>query len=367
MTACIIPQIPNGYIVNIEDNVPQTGDNHCWNSTTHGLGLCWSCRINDQETTDNELTISPKNRDGTDVNVEIVRFSGGDVTKMLKIININSNKQILQVELEATKTRVLNAQFFGNSTQNLKYFLSHQNYNLSVEASAFQNFAELEFLNLDNNEISSIPPNTFRGLNKLVWLKLSDNKLTAINENWFEDLTNLEELALSQNQLEDIPDSTFENLYKLKKLSLDRNKIETITRRCFQYNQQLEEIRLDNNQIKVIQSGSFAHLYKLSLLTLSGNKCANKDYENKNPEEISAGLSGCQPTICLIPFIPNGYIVNIEDNVKQTVGDSAGEYNPVKVVCLPSFSLFHESANQTENECQNEVWKEEIWAECHRK
>ena len=82
---------------------------------------------------------------------------------------------------------------------------------------------------------------------------------------------------------------------------------------------------------------------------------------------LSAALSGRDvPTICLIPLIPNGYIVSAEDNALQTIGDSSEEYNPVKVVCNQSYSLFHERANQTENQCQNEVWINEKWAECHR-
>ena len=230
------------------------GDGYrCWNSPTRSYVNCWGCRIDKKQTTDNEILIAPKHSNGTDVDIESVEFIGVDVTKMPKLINKNTNKQILQVRLEETKTRVLNAQFFGNATQYLVYFMS-MNDNLSVEASAFQNFTELEALSLYYNGISSIAPDAFRGLHKLVRLGLDGNKLTAINENWFGDLANLERLYLRNNQITEVPDTAFENLANIKELHLEGNKIEIVTRRMFQHNQQLEEIFLRNNQIIVIQS-----------------------------------------------------------------------------------------------------------------
>ena len=343
------------------------GNYRCWNSATHDYVSCLGCTIIGHQTTINELSIAPKHRNGSAADVELVKFFGGVVTKMPKVINKGNNKQILRVELQGTKTRVLNAQFFGNSAQNLIHFESFKNDNLSVAASAFQNFAALEVLNLYDNGNSFIAPEAFRGLNKLVRLNLEKNKLTAINENWFDDLGNLEVLYLSGNQLTEIADTAFQNLHKLKELYLYENKIEIVTRKMFQHNQQLEQIHLWSNQIKVIQSESFAHLLKLSRLDLKGNECIDRNFRNSNPEEISAALTACRPTICVIPLIPNGYIVSIEDNSPQTVGNSAGEYNPVKVVCNKSYSLFHDKETQTENSCLEDNWTNEKWPECHRK
>ena len=340
----------------------------CWDSEFHSIFLCWGCTIKNQHITENEVTIAPTHWFGIlAANVHYVIFQGGNVTKLPNVIRKDSSKQVLRVQLNQTNTRLINAQFFGNGAQNLIVFYSSGNDNLSVEASAFQNCTELEILYLYDNGISSIPPDAFRGLNKLVKLYLNDNQLTDINENLFVDLANLEHLDLSKNQLVEIPDAAFDQMRKLRWLNLNRNKIEIVRRRMFHNNQQLQRIHLFKNQIKMVQSGSFANLDKLSWLDLSGNKCIDRLLYGKNPEEFSAALNACLPKFCLIPLIPNGYIVNIDHNATQIVGDSSEEYNPVKVVCLPSFSLFHERANHTENECQNEVWKDEQWAECHRK
>ena len=339
----------------------------CWNSQTHTLVDCWRCTIKNQQILDNEVEIASNHANGTAADVKIVIFNGGDVTKLPKITHEWSNKQILNVQLWKTNTRALNAQFFGIAAQNIKAFYSWWNDVLSVAADAFRNCTALEVLDLGRNRISSIPPDTFRGLRQLVWLNLNWNQLTAINENWFDDLGNLEILNLGTNQLPEIPDAAFDKLRKLKVLSLEDNKIEILSRRMFHNNQQLQIIFLYENQIKVIESGSFSQLPMLSLLKLKQNKCIDSEFIYKKSEEFIEALTACQPSICLIPQIPNGFIVSTIDNVRQIVGDSFEEYNPVKVVCLPSFSLFHERANQTANECQEEVWINEKWPECHRK
>ena len=267
----------------------------CWNSQTHDVNKCLTCTIDNQKITDNEVSIAPKRSDGSAYDVELVLFIGGHVTQLPKVINEESSQQYLQVGLEGTKTRVLNAQFFGNASQHLISFQSKRNNELSVAADVFQNCKILKLLGLGNNKISSIPAETFHGLNKLVYLDLRDNELTAINENLFDDLVNLEVLHLSENQLIEVADTAFENLHNLKELHLHSNKIEIVREKMFQNNQQLRIIDLEYNQIKVIESGAFSQLLKLSWLGLFQNNCANDNFINKSPAELSAALAVCHP------------------------------------------------------------------------
>ena len=344
--------------------------NYCWNSQTYLFVDCWRCTIKNQRITQNEvITISPKLANGTIVDVGFVKFDGGDVAKMIKVINKSKSKQILQVILKGTNTRVLNSAFFGNTAQSLKLFWSNGNNDLSVEAYAFQNCATLEVLDLDYNGITSIPPNTFFGLDKLIRLDLRSNQLSEINENSFSGLHNLELLILNQNQLEEISGASFDQLHKLKELHLHENKIEIITKRMFQNNQQLQIVDLNKNQIKIIQSGAFANLKKLTELYLNRNKCINNYFEKKSSEEISAALTACLPidsTACLIPVILNGYIVNTEDNAIQTVGDSIEDFESMQVICHPTYQMFQTKAKPTAVGCFDQKWQDQ-WPQCHSK
>ena len=349
----------------------QCGDvvhgNYCWNSQTLVVYQCWSCAIRNQQITSNEvtMTISLKHANGSDVDIEFVAFIAGDVTKMPKVIQRN-NSEVLRVLLLETNTRVLNSQFFGNVTQNIQYFRCYQNFNLSVEASAFRNCAVLEVLHLSNNKISSISPDGFLGLQNLIRLDLNNNELTVINENWFVELDNLEKLDLGSNQLKEIPDAAFNKLYKLKKLYLHNNQIEIVRRRMFQDNQQLQRIYLHDNQIKVIQSGTFGHLSKLSVLDLRGIFCINTYFNNETSERISAALTTCLPTICVIPVIQNGFIINTKNNATETPGESLDTFASATVVCNENFTLFYKKETQTANVCLKNDWSQQ-WPQCHRK
>ena len=312
------------------------------------------------------MTISPKHANGSDIDIEFVAFIAGDVSKMPIVIK-KKNSEVLRVLLLETNTRVLNSQFFGNATQNIQYFRCYQNYNLSVEALAFQNCAVLEVLHLSNNKISSISPDGFLGLHNLIRLDLNNNKLTEMNVNWFAELRNLEKLDLGSNQLEEIPNAAFDKLHKLKKLYLHNNQIEIVRRRMFQDNQQLQRIYLHYNQIKVIQSGTFGHLSKLSVLDLRGIFCINTYFNNESSERISAALITCLPTICVIPIIRNGHIVNTYDNATETPGDNLDTFASARVVCNENFTLFYKKETQTDNICLKEDWMSQQWPQCHRK
>ena len=277
----------------------------CWNSHYDRYFDCWHCVLRYRQIfeSDKELAIHAQLENGTVVDAGLVFFYGGHVSRMPKLIHKTTNQQIMRAHLYQTSTRVLNAQFFGNACANLIFFRSDGNYNVSVEADAFQNCAKLEALELYNSKISSIPADTFLGLYKLIQLDLSINQLTQLNENWFKHLHNLEALYLGHNQLEAIPETSFDKLRKLENLHLYGNKIKVVTKRMFQNNEQLQVIILESNQIKVIESATFKHLNQLIILDLRENKCINKYFSEKQADEIAAALNVCNKATSVVPVL----------------------------------------------------------------
>ena len=347
----------------------------CWNSESHlDDKHCWNCVIKSKNisTNDDSITIVGTLANGSHVNVECVEFVGGIITKIPVMLQKATNRQITQVELAPDKVTVLNAKFFGHCVS-LKYFACFKNENLeaeehiklSVEGSAFKNCTNLEYLLFYQNYLGTIPFDAFFGLNQLIGLDLWDEKLIVWHSEWFQDLVNLEILNLSMNQLKQIPDEALDKLINLKKLSLYFNKIEKITRNMFQHNNQLELLDLRQNQIKFIQIGSFQHLSKLTWLKLGYNSCTNRSFLHRTPAEIATALILCYPTICLIPAIPNGFVISTADNSTQMIGDSMKNLDSVKVVCNPTYQMFHNKANQTANRCVDQEWKEQQWPQCH--
>ena len=343
---------------------------YCWNLETHRFKPCWRCLIKNQQISepDQVIFIAPTHENGTVVDVEMVKFEGGDVKHMPKVMHNTNNKQIVQMQLIETNAPVLNAQFFGNAGPNVTYFFSGGNHNLSMEAFAFQSFTNLEYLGLNHNGISAIPTEAFRKLHKLILLNLDRNLLSLVQKDWFYDLGNLEILHLYGNQLEEIPENSFQDLTNLKELHLDENNMEIITMKMFKYNKQLQLIDLSSNQIRQIQSGAFAHLSQLARLKINENDCIDNDFENQTAEEVAEGLTECYPTkesTCVVPQILNGYIISIDDNTPQIPGALFAASGLVKVVCNSTFTQIHDKANQTTNRCLEEDWEDLQWPTCH--
>ena len=340
----------------------------CWNEQTHQRDKdCWRCEINNQSVSaaGEVLTISGNDDNGSQVNVEVVYFIDGNITKMPKLIDKHTNQRIVEVVLFKTNTKVLNEQFFGDACEELTSFLSYCNDGLSVSSSPFKECTSLKHLGLISSNISSISPDAFIGLHQLIVLNLLANHLDEIQPGWFNDLINLEILYLNGNQTHEVPHESFSNLTKLKLLDLSGNIIEVIRRKMLENNEQLTSLNLLDNQIKSIQVGTFTHLTKLTRLDLEYNNCTHLDFINETTDAIDKALTECLPTTCLIPTITNGHIISLEDNSMQTPGDNVDDFEFVKVVCEPSYFVFHEKENQRHNRCLGIAWQYQKWPECH--
>ena len=335
----------------------------CWNSTgVNFIRKCWSCQINEQQLATNEsLVVSGKLEN---VNIEHVTISS-KCSKMPKVLQKFTNKQIVEVGLYKTYPTVLNSHFFVNSCENLKVFFVTYVDGTSVENFTFRNCSSLEYLDLSINSLQFIPFYAFIGLNKLITLDLSWNKLKYLHSKLFQDLGNLEQLDLHANKLEEISDKAFNKLNKLKKLDLNYNKITTIKRKMLQNNKQLNSINLEKNKIKIIQLDTFKYLNKLTKLNLKENNCIKIIFDNKTSAEIAEALNLCYPTNCIIPTIQNGDVISSDENSKQTPGDSYDHFYPLKVVCNSTFFLFTVQANISANICQLEGYTNQEWPECH--
>uniref|UniRef100_H2YHD1 LRRCT domain-containing protein n=1 Tax=Ciona savignyi TaxID=51511 RepID=H2YHD1_CIOSA len=80
-------------------------------------------------------------------------------------------------------------------------------------------FPLLFLLNLSNNSIPELPQNAFQGCPRLTELDLSSNSITKVAP--LSNLLHLETINLENNQLETLPDMS--SLIKLKETLLDKN------------------------------------------------------------------------------------------------------------------------------------------------
>ena len=199
----------------------------CWSSQLNTN--CFCCTIKSEKIVDELLTIHHKSANGADIGIE--RFDGGDVSKLPKIIQKATKRIILRVELLRTNTRVLNAQFFGNSSQNMTHFSSKWNV-LPVEASAFQNCPNLENIELKIDGNDSFAPDALKWSNSTKsdfrplpsrFQKRAKKFITvwslSINHNWpkIGQNTKISEMTNDRNTKESIIDIVAKKTFSTKK------------------------------------------------------------------------------------------------------------------------------------------------------
>ncbi|CAI9744517.1 adhesion G-protein coupled receptor G6-like isoform X2 [Octopus vulgaris] len=129
-----------------------------------------------------------------------------------------------------------------------------------------------EYLNLENNHISTINEGAFTGLSNLKKISLTNNKISRVEKGMFQGLRRLQTLILWNNNISTIEEGVFTGLTNLKKLDLDGNKISTMKQGIFNGLSNLAALYLAHNNISTIKEGTFTGLSNLKSLYLHNNK-----------------------------------------------------------------------------------------------
>ena len=166
----------------------------------------------------------------------------------------------------------VNANLFVN-IQGLKYIDLNSNNLRSIPQQLFRNQARLTHVFLAKNLLEDIPEELFQSLSSLQIVDLSDNSLTNISSQLFQSLPSLKNIDLSGNSIAGIPEGLFNNLKSLKKVYLSGNMLTVMNSRMFRKLPALEEINLAANQLNYIADNAIsAKLHSLKLIDLSKNK-----------------------------------------------------------------------------------------------
>jgi Leucine-rich repeat (LRR) protein len=134
-----------------------------------------------------------------------------------------------------------------------------------VNLSGLEYCTNLQWLNLNNNQISNLTP--VAGLTTLTWLELSSNQISNLSP--LAGLASLQGLGLSSNQISNlIPLAGLTNLYQL---NLDNNQISNLSPLAGLTS--LQWLTLSSNQISDVSP--LAGLTSLQWLELSSNQISD--------------------------------------------------------------------------------------------
>ena len=160
----------------------------------------------------------------------------------------------------------------------------------SLPEGVFDGLSNLTSLHLDDNNLSSLPEGVFDGLSNLEFLWLQRNQLSSLPEGVFDGLSNLDVLYLNNNQLSSLPEGVFDGLSNLTSLHLDYNNLSSLPEGVFDGLSNLYWLRLDDNNLSSLPEGVFDGLSNLHELWLGGN---NLSCRPNLPEGVKVyGVSG---------------------------------------------------------------------------
>ncbi|CAI9744536.1 adhesion G-protein coupled receptor G6-like [Octopus vulgaris] len=127
----------------------------------------------------------------------------------------------------------------------------------------------VEYLDLQDNNIATIQEGVFTGLKNLKQLILWNNKISTIEEDVFTRLSDLTSLDLDGNGISTIKEGSFNGLSNLTKLDLRNNKISTIKEGTFTRLSNLNYLYLQNNLIEKYEDGAFLFLRSIVEMNFS--------------------------------------------------------------------------------------------------
>jgi Leucine-rich repeat (LRR) protein len=181
------------------------------------------------------------------------------------IIELNNSSQ----NSNSTDEDLLDESVFQGIDIILLIKLEIQYFNLSsLTDNVFSQLANLQILNLIENEIISINSFTFT----LKELNLSGNRISLLQPNSFHQLGSLELLDLSRNKIVQIEDVFFTGLDSLKRLRLSSNSLNEVLSNSFAELEKLQELDLSSNFIKTFDNKSIILNNALKILNISRNK-----------------------------------------------------------------------------------------------
>ncbi|XP_047212288.1 toll-like receptor 21 [Girardinichthys multiradiatus] len=106
-----------------------------------------------------------------------------------------------------------------NVTASFNHHVQH------ISNNSFVHLPNLQYLNLDQNQLCSIDPLAFHKLHQLKYLNMSFNSLSELSPVLFEDLHSLTSLSLINNILKALPEGIFSNVVNLQNLNMRNNHL----------------------------------------------------------------------------------------------------------------------------------------------
>lgn len=155
---------------------------------------------------------------------------------------------------------------------NVKYMKCYDSKARYIPYKLFENFPNLQSLDISNSYIEDISRNSFMSADNLLYLNMSLNRIKSLGPSAFAGAMKTLKIELAANEIYEISPDAFNNLEDMDKLVLSRNLIKELDKMVFAENINLNHIHLDNNLIEKIHPDLFSYCNHLRIVDLSNNR-----------------------------------------------------------------------------------------------
>ena len=201
----------------------------------------------------------------------------------------------------------------------------------TIHKHAFQDLTSLTTLNISFNDLQTIP-SAIRNLNFLQFLDVKDNQISSVAEDSLQGLYQLLGISLKKNKIRSLPPDVFKRTPKIQLINLEKNQLQILETRLFKELQYLNFIKLDHNQLTDIDL-LFPFVRNLIGLYISNNK-------------ITAIKANMFPASLVFVDLSHNQIATIEDYSFASLSRLKVVYlqhNRLEVVSLQSIKVAKQS------------------------
>uniref|UniRef100_A0A8C2PZ45 Si:ch211-117l17.7 n=1 Tax=Cyprinus carpio TaxID=7962 RepID=A0A8C2PZ45_CYPCA len=203
-----------------------------------------------------------------------------DPTRTFQLLLTDTNIKILKDRSLQPFSLLLRLMITEQS--NLEQLQLDDNQITSVSSELFEAMVNLTELNLNKNQI---PPRLFWPLPSLFTLSMSANQLRYIPAESFYYLPNLTKLTLFKNPLISLPYQLMGHMPKLQELYLYETNLSTLTylpKNLFCCLPKLNKLSLKYNNLQELDPELFSNLISLQILMLNENKLETLDLNHNH-------------------------------------------------------------------------------------
>ncbi|XP_066141258.1 uncharacterized protein haf [Euwallacea fornicatus] len=241
--------------------------------------------------------LSALNKYASQTSIDLLYVNNSTVATLQD--NIIVNLKIHNIQLSGCRIKTVESDALKGQEQYLKNLNLQDNELTTVPVDSLESMHNLQLLDLSHNRISRVPEDAFVTLHKLTTLKLSDNNVTLDSDalrglekslknlnlkgtrqtqvpRAIQRMKTLAFLDLSQNSLRELPgpdgDNAFAGLEALTALNLERNLLQDLKGNAFHgITKTLSSLSLLNNLLPDFPTEALSPLQELRVLDIGFN------------------------------------------------------------------------------------------------